>query len=179
MDFYDACELFNFENNDYFYHMTGSSVSHYIMEEGLLVDGTNIIDAQNLKDTTTIEITSEMVIISVPKDYKKDIVSVFRQVKNRQYFEGIIDKNNIMGYFNTKLEFTPNPNFMFGNEKFDEALDNDLLIWSLLSFVLFGIIFLCSCISHFSFLLSYFIFFLYVSLRLKNKKHANQQIVTQ
>ena len=57
----DAISFFDFENYDYYYHMTGKGIGDLTCEEGLLVDGTNILGATNIKDTTTIEITPEMV----------------------------------------------------------------------------------------------------------------------
>ena len=57
----DTIPFFDFENYDYYYHMTGEGIGDLICEEGLLVDGTNILGATNLKDTTTKELSPEMV----------------------------------------------------------------------------------------------------------------------
>ena len=147
MDIQDIISFFDFENYDYYYHMTGKGIGDLICEEGLLVDGTNILGATNIKDTTTIEITpdmvndpdefadfidgeinnnlardtSEMVIIGSPKEYEKEIVSQLNETINDQYFEGIINANLVMGYINQNLEFIPNENYEHGTDTFLES----------------------------------------------------------
>lgn len=140
----DTFSFFDFENFDYYYHMTGDGIGDLICEEGLLVDGTNIIGAKNIKDTTTKEITpdmvanhddfiqfvqgeiqncllrdtSEMVIIGSPKDFEKEIVSDYEQSKDEHFFQGIIHANMIMGYYNQGLEFICNENYAYGTDEF-------------------------------------------------------------
>ena len=101
--FTDIESLYNsldFTEYDYFYHITGRGNGESIIEKGLLVEGSNIINANNLLFTTTIEITeeltptledfialieensyisrlrdtSEMVILAAPKDYNKELI---------------------------------------------------------------------------------------------------------
>ena len=140
----DVIEFFDFENYDYYYHITGEGIGDLICEEGLLVDGTNIIDTKNLKDTTTIEITpdmvsdsddfkefvedeisnsllrdtSEMVIIGSPREVRKKIVVDYNQSKDEHFYQGIIHANMIMGYFNQDLEFICNEKYAHGNDAF-------------------------------------------------------------
>ena len=144
MNIEDTLSFFDFENYDYYYHMTGEGIGDLICEEGLLVDGTNILDATNLKDTTTKEITpdmvanhddfiqfvqgeiqncllrdtSEMVIIGSPKDFEKEIVSDYEQSKDEHFFQGIIYPNMIMGYYNQGLEFICYEKFASGTDEF-------------------------------------------------------------
>lgn len=140
----DMISFFDFENYDYFYHMTGEGIGDIICEEGLLVDGTNLLDATNLKDTTTFEITpdmvknpndfvlfvqgeisnsllrdtSEMVIIGSPKDNDKEIVSDYEQSKDEHFYQGIIYANMIMGYVNQDYKFIANENYAHGTDEF-------------------------------------------------------------
>ncbi|MBQ7790648.1 MAG: hypothetical protein IJ399_05235 [Bacilli bacterium] len=140
----DTIPFFDFENYDYYYHMTGEGIGDLICEEGLLVDGTNIIGARNIKDTTTIEIsrdmvedpdafeefvsdevnnsllrdTSEMVIIGSPKELEKEIVHDYKKSKDEHFFQGIIHANMIMGYFNRDLEFVCNEKYAHGTDEF-------------------------------------------------------------
>lgn len=138
----------NLEENDYFYHITGRGNGERIVEEGLLVDGTNILDTDNILYTTTISITpdmvsnsegferelldmeisnkgirdcSEMVIIGAPKEMQKQIVSHFGEDIDGNYFEGIIQPQYIMGYFNLEHEFTPNGEFEYGTDLFYDS----------------------------------------------------------
>ena len=53
-------KCFNFKENRYFYHITGEDRAEAVLEEGLLVDGTNILDVDNILFTTAIEITPDM-----------------------------------------------------------------------------------------------------------------------
>ena len=114
----DIISFFDFENYDYFYHITGKGIGDLIFQEGLLVDGTNILGAKNIKDTTTLEITpdmvsspgdfsdfvdgevnshisrdtSEMIIIGSPKEYDKQIVSKYDKNKDTLIIEKIFWK---------------------------------------------------------------------------------------
>ena len=148
--------LFDFDNFDYCYHMTEKGIGDLICEEGLLVDGTNIKGVKNIKDTTTIDITpdmvssledfidfvegevnsnlirdtSEMVIIGSPKGFDKKIVSDYSQTIDDHYYQGLINKNLIMGYIDDTLTFIPNENYAFGNDEFEDYLyENDRLTY--------------------------------------------------
>ena len=57
-------DIFDFDNFDYFYHETSKGDAQTIMQQGLLVDGTNIIDTNNILFTTASPITEEMVTSS-------------------------------------------------------------------------------------------------------------------
>lgn len=144
MNIEDTLSFFDFENYDYYYHMTGEGIGDLICEEGLLVDGTNILEATNLKDTTTKELspemvknvdrfiefvrdevdnsllrdTSEMVIIGSPKDFEKEIVTDYEQSKDEHFYQGIIHANMIMGYYNQELEFFCNEKYAYGTDEF-------------------------------------------------------------
>lgn len=151
----DTIPFFDFENYDYYYHMTGKGIGDLICEEGLLVDGTNILDTNNLKDTTTIEITpdmvenqedfiqfvqgeiqnsllrdtSEMVIIGSPKDLDKETVTDYEHSKDEHFYQGIIHANMIMGYYNQGLEFVCNEKYAYGNDAFlDSFYDSGLYL---------------------------------------------------
>lgn len=50
----------DYENNYYFYHETSYGNGRDICEEGLLVNGTNIVDAPHLLLTTSVQLTSDM-----------------------------------------------------------------------------------------------------------------------
>ena len=52
MNVTDLLKMLDFEEFDYFYHETGDGVGEEIMEEGLLVEGTNILDTNNIAYTT-------------------------------------------------------------------------------------------------------------------------------
>lgn len=140
----DTIPFFDFENYDYYYHITARGIGDLICEEGLLVDGTNILDVSNLKDTTTKEITpdmvanhddfiqfvqgeiqncllrdtSEMVIIGSPKNFEKEIVTDYEQSKDEHFYQGIIHANMIMGYYNQELEFVCNEKYANGTDEF-------------------------------------------------------------
>ena len=142
----DFINLLDFEENDYFYHITGNGKSSSILEEGLLVNGTNILDVDNILFTTATPLypedavdekalnnlldaelssnklrgTNEMVIIGSPKIMEKDIVEKYNEVIDGVLYKGIVDKTYIMGYFNINHEFTPNEEFIYGNDEFYE-----------------------------------------------------------
>lgn len=144
MKFEDTIPFFDFDNYHYFYHITGHGIGDLIFEEGLLVDGTNFLGTNNLKDTTTIEITpdmisdsdefrqfvqneinnilfrdtSEMIIIGSPKESNKEIVADYGQSKDENFYQGIIYPNMIMGYYNQDLEFIANERYAHGNDEF-------------------------------------------------------------
>lgn len=136
----------DFDENDYFYHVTGNGRSDFILEEGLLVDGTNITGTNNILFTTAAPIypddvvdeenfktyfledelsndsigrdKNEMIIIGSPKFMKKNIVDKLNEVIDGVFYEGIIDNSFIMGYFNIEQEFTPNKDFQYGTDDF-------------------------------------------------------------
>ncbi len=139
----------DFKENDYFYHVTGSGKAESISQKGLYVDGNNIINTNNLVETTALPLTedmvltnnqfkeflidetknlgvrdtSEMIIIGAPKIKKTNIVSNFDGFVDGSYYEGIIPKDYIMGYFsNDNLEFTKNEDFKFLSDEIDDSL---------------------------------------------------------
>ena len=142
----DFINSLDFNENDYFYHITGNGKSINILEDGLLVNGTNILDVDNILFTTATPLypedafdekalnnlldaelssnklrgTNEMVIIGSPKIMEKDIVEKYNEVIDGVLYKGIVDKTYIMGYFNINHEFTPNEEFIYGNDEFYE-----------------------------------------------------------
>jgi hypothetical protein len=138
-------ESLDFESNDYFYHITGAGNGQRIIEEGLLVDGTNILDVDNILFTTTIEIrqeefptyedfeslvsenngpsnirdTSEMVIIVCPKEYNKRIVNNYDEYVNGTYFKGVIPSEYVLGYIDiARQDVTINPDCTYQADLF-------------------------------------------------------------
>lgn len=143
----DFINTLNFDEYDYLYHVTGNGKAESIMEEGLLVNGTNILDTDNIlfttcavlypedvvdEETFTKEIldgelgnsqfrdTNEMVIIGAPKDINKRIVDNFNENIDGVYYEGIVYNTYIMGYFNNEHQFTPNEEYDYGTNNFYE-----------------------------------------------------------
>ena len=135
----------DFDDYDYFYHVTGNGKAESIMEEGLLVNGTNILDTDNILFTTAAPIypedvidentfikelldgelsnskfrdTNEMVIIGAPKEHEQDIVNEYLDYIDGEFYEGVVDSSYIMGYFNKDHEFTPNMNYQYGSNNF-------------------------------------------------------------
>ena len=118
--------MFDFEEYDYFYHQTNRGTGEEILESGLLVEGSNILEVDNLIYTTTIELkpsdiediptfldflkdhefytqfrdTLEMVFIVAPKAYDKEIVEGYDHFVNGTFFRGIIQPEHILGYIN-------------------------------------------------------------------------------
>ena len=139
----DLNEFLDFEENDYLYHETSRGNGQRIMEEGLLVDGTNILNTNNILFTTTLPLTkemtsdpeefssfltqeksvsklrdvSEMVIICSPKDYDYQIVSPYNDYDSSgNYYDGIVEPQFIMGVINLRdLTFTPNPECQYSD----------------------------------------------------------------
>ena len=142
----DFINSLDFNENDYFYHITGNEKSISILENGLLVDGTNILDVDNILFTTATPLypedakdeesvnnlldaelsnmklrdTNEMVIIGSPKIMEKDIVDKYNEVIDGVLYRGIVEKEYILGYFNIRHEFIPNEEFVYGNDEFYE-----------------------------------------------------------
>lgn len=140
----------NFEENDYFYHVTEQGNADSIIEEGLYINGNNILNANNILETTTLPLTIDMVstssqfqtfleeelndtgvrdtfefvVLGAPKNYNKEIVSTFNNYKDGIYYEGIIPNDYIMGYF-TKgtLEFVLNEQFEYGTDEYYETMN--------------------------------------------------------
>lgn len=131
MDIEVLSEILDYENNDYLYHETESGVGDIIIEEGLHIEGTNIIDAKNISETTTLPLpieigknpeefkkyiveekstggfrdVSEMVILEIPKGMKKIAVSK----SNNPEYEGIVRPRYVLGYINMdSISFVPN-----------------------------------------------------------------------
>lgn len=125
----------DFENNHYFYHVTEKGNGDSIIEKGLYVEGTNIINTNNLLFTTAIELkqedltdfqdfidfleensfvshfrdTTEIVFIASPKELDKKIVLGCDQIIDDTYYRGIIPSEHIVGYINvTTKEITTN-----------------------------------------------------------------------
>lgn len=147
MSINDFINSLDFNENDYLYHVTGNGKAESILEEGLLVNGTNIIGTDNILFTTCAVLypedvlseekfkkelldselgdslfrdNNEMVIIGVPKSLDMDIVDDYLDYIDGEFYEGVIDKSYIMGYFNKDHEFIPNPNYQYGNDDFYE-----------------------------------------------------------
>ncbi len=140
-------DIFDFDNFDYFYHETSVDRAKSIMQQGLLVDGTNILGTNNILFTTTCRISedmvptsqafidyvesefgpsdirdvSAMVILAADKDFHEDIVEPFEQYIDGNYYQGIIRPQQVVGYVDMQeLEFYPNENY----EYVDEVEDN-------------------------------------------------------
>ncbi len=141
----------DFKENDYFYHVTGQGNAESILEEGLYVDGNNILNTNNILETTTLPLTpdivasdsqfkkflieeqsslgfrdtSELVILGAPKSCMKQIVSAFYSNKSGVFYEGVVHPDYIMGYFSRdSLEFTLNEKFNYGTDAFYESLES-------------------------------------------------------
>lgn len=147
MNVIDFLKMLNFEEFDYFYHETGAGIGEEIMEEGLLVDGTNILDTNNIAYTTICPLTpelvntpqefikflcgeksssptrdvAEMVILSADKEVNGRLVDPYKEFHNGQYYEGIIRKHHVMGVIDLEtLDF-------YFNDEFEYASDVDEL----------------------------------------------------
>lgn len=119
-------EFLDFDKNIYFYHQTNLGNSESIIENGLRVKGENILDVKNILYTTAIELKSsdvkdltefldfieeanfstpfrntlEMIILVSPKEYGDDIVEKYGELINGEYYEGIVQTDNILAYIN-------------------------------------------------------------------------------
>lgn len=146
MDF-DSCKsYFDFDNNDYFYHITGDGNGKKICEDGLLVDGSDTTNGDNMLYSTTIPITPRMfddfdevldeelydnryrptnqcVIIGASKGDEKNIVTPEDIYYNEHEYSGIIDSSYIMGYFNKDKKFKKNENYQYGTPSFDDSIN--------------------------------------------------------
>ena len=143
MNVTDFIKMLNFEEFDYFYHETGSGVGEEIMEEGLLVDGTNILETNNIAYTTISPLTpdlvrtqrefvnflaseksssptrevSEMVILCADKEVEGRLVEPYGEVREGQHYAGIIRSHHVMGVIDLDtLEFSFNENFEYASD---------------------------------------------------------------
>ena len=141
-------DIFDFDNFDYFYHETSKTNAQAIIQQGLLVDGTNIIDTNNILFTTASPITkdmvtssqnfidyiqseaspnnirdvSAMVILAADKECEGQIVDEFGQTVDGNYYQGIIYPEQIVGYIDMcDLEFYPNENYECADEIFNDS----------------------------------------------------------
>ncbi len=128
----------DFENNNFFYHETSRGNGEGIVEDGLYVDGNNILGVDNILYTTSLPLTmdmisnidefysfldlekscgnirdvSEFIIICSPKEYNDRIVSLGKYYKDGKYYIGKIDKSFICGYIDMETkEFVINPDY--------------------------------------------------------------------
>ena len=143
----DFISSLDFNEYDYLYHVTGNGKAENILEEGLLVNGSNILDVDNILFTTATPLypedvvdeetfvnellngelsdsklrdTNEMVIIGCPVDMNSNIVDDYLDYIDGVFYEGFVDTSYIMGYFNKKHEFIPNAYYQYGTDKFYE-----------------------------------------------------------
>lgn len=122
----------DFDNYDYFYHETGKGIGESVLEEGLLVDGTNILDVDNILFTTACPFTkdivsslssfideeysptrgrdvSEIIILVAPKDLGGFIVDPLNDYIDGAFYEGIVPPTRVLGYIDMgSKEFVPN-----------------------------------------------------------------------
>ena len=133
----------DFDEFDYFYHETERGNGERIMEEGLLVNGTNILDTDNILFTTALPLTkdlvsdkknfenflnteksdssfrkvSEMVILGAPKYFNEQLVVKYDDYHDGEYYEGIVNPNFILGYIDlSDKKFHVNENYEYSNE---------------------------------------------------------------
>lgn len=119
-------KFLDFDKNIYFYHQTNLGNGESIIENGLRVKGENILDVDNILYTTAIELRStdvedltefldfieeanfstpfrntlEMVILVSPKEYGDEIVDHYGELINGEYYEGLVQPENILAYIN-------------------------------------------------------------------------------
>lgn len=139
----DLKQLVDLDHYDYFYHMTSEENAENICDEGLLVNGNNILNTNNVIYTTAVPIDDELlkefdyiledemgktevrstdacVIIGAPKEYNREIVEDYDDYHNGDYYEGIVNNSMIMGYFDLRKEFHPNENYNYATDIFDD-----------------------------------------------------------
>ena len=137
-------DLVDLNEYDYFYHMTSEENAENICEEGLLVNGNNILGTNNIIYTTAVPIDDEVlkefdyiledemgntearptdacVIIGAPKEYNREVVENYDDYYNGDYYEGIVNNSMIMGYFDLRKEFHPNENYNYAIDIFDDT----------------------------------------------------------
>ncbi len=124
MNLDDLLNELDFSNFDYFYHETERGIGQEILERGLLIEGTNIINTDNIIFTTVAPLSqdmvsdegsfqefledekthsplrdvSEMVIIASPKEDDAQIAIPFNDYVDGTYYEAIIPSSNIVGF---------------------------------------------------------------------------------
>jgi len=128
-------KLLDYENFDYLYHETSLNSALNIMDKGLLIDGNNILQVDNILFTTTFFLSedltydenefidflesekgidnlrevSAMVILVSPKNLKQKIVKPYDTFYQGNYFEGLVESNYILGYIDLEnMCFMPN-----------------------------------------------------------------------
>lgn len=148
MNVLDFLKLLNFEEFDYFYHETGAGVGQEIMEEGLMVEGINIIDTKHIAYTTVAPLlpefvttprdfvvfldreksslpgreVAEMVILCSDKEVGANLVEPYNGYHDGMRYDGIIRKHHIMGVIDMdSLEFTMNDEFEFASDLVDAS----------------------------------------------------------
>lgn len=136
MELEEFVESLDFENNNFFYHETSRGNGEGIIEDGLYVDGNNILGVKNILYTTALPLTrdmvsnaadffsfldlenssgclrdvSEFVIICSPKEYDDRIVELGEFYKDGQHYMGKVNKSFICGYIDMESkEFVVNP----------------------------------------------------------------------
>lgn len=124
---------FDFENTDYVYHETDYDSAIEILENGLYIEGTNIIDAKNVIETTTLPLPSEdlkeleeiflseksisslrvvnaIVIIGSPKEQEKHIAVPFEEEYEGRYYPYVIPNYYVVGFCDLERKmFYANP----------------------------------------------------------------------
>ena len=104
MELSDFLDCLDFDEFDYFYHETSRGNGERIMEEGLLVDGTNILGTNNILYTTASPLTSDMV-----------------DSFDGTYYEGIVDSSFVLGYVDlVTKKFSLNENYEYADEFFQD-----------------------------------------------------------
>ena len=143
----DFINSLDFNEYNYLYHVTGNGKASSILEDGLLVNGTNILDVDNILYTTAAPLypedvvdedtfinelldgelsdsklrdTNEMIIIGVPIDMNNNIVTDYFDYIDGVFYEGFVDTSYIMGYFNKDHKFIPNINYQYGLDDYYE-----------------------------------------------------------
>lgn len=135
------------EEYNYYYHVTGCGIGQSITQNGLLINGNDVLNINNIIETTTLKLshddiknindflneelginsirdTSEMIIIGCPKS-EIEIVSPFEDYYDENYYEGIIYPEYIMGYFSKEgNEFILNSEYQYGTDYFYESIES-------------------------------------------------------
>lgn len=145
MNAFELVKRLNFDEFDYFYHETSKGNSKIILEDGLLIDGTNnthtfnilftvaspltkeLVDNENIfrnflqqrKNSGDMRNISELVILGAPKEDNQILVSLYGEYIDDIYYAGIVDSWLIVGFIDLEtLEFYPNKNYEYGEEIF-------------------------------------------------------------
>lgn len=148
MNIIDLINSLDLENFDYFYHATELSNAKKIINEGLLVNGTNIIGVDNIAFTTiapfylsdlespenfadfiisersdsAVRTISAFVIIGASKDEHANVVSPYNQYVGTEFFEGIIPTDYIIGFVNANnLSVTLNEDYHYLDEMMERT----------------------------------------------------------